>query len=268
MFIHCDYHLHTHLSNDCEIPMALQLKTAKEHGLTEVCFTDHLETDFPNLVGENLNFETYDKTLAALDRLGMTVRKGVENGLPCHKESYPKMVEELRSHHFDFILTSAHLVDDRDPYFPEYYEGGMTLHEALNKYTSALYQYLQWIPYDCYDAVGHIDYGAKFYPDPEARMHYADCPDQIDAIFRHIIPEGKCIEINTSTYRTITGPIPGLDWLKRYKELGGEFVTIGSDAHLTKHVAFRLDEAAELARAAGIRYYATFEDRKPILHKL
>ena len=154
MFIHCDYTLHTHLSNDCETPMALQLKNRQRTRPDRGVLYRPPGNRLSQPRGENLNFETYDKTLAALDRLGMTVRKGVENGLPCHKESYPKMVEELRSHHFDFILTSAHLVDDRDPYFPEYYEGGMTLHEALNKYTSALYQYLQWIPYDCYDAVG------------------------------------------------------------------------------------------------------------------
>jgi histidinol-phosphatase (PHP family) len=50
--------------------------------------------------------------------------------------------------------------------------------------------------------------------------------------------------------------------LRRYAELGGETVTTGSDAHSVQEVGAGLKEAEELIRAAGLRYVATFKNRK------
>ena len=88
-------------------------------------------------------------------------------------------------------------------------------------------------------------------------------------MFRYIIPLGKCIEVNTATYRNLgQREVPGEDWLRRYVQLGGEYITFGSDAHSPEYIHYRFDDAAEMARRAGVKYYATFERMKPVFHKL
>ncbi|MBR4018120.1 MAG: histidinol-phosphatase, partial [Clostridia bacterium] len=82
----------------------------------------------------------------------------------------------------------------------------------------------------------------------------------------YLIENGRSIEINTSAWRN--DPSWGLSVISRYRELGGEYVTIGSDAHQPERVGGRVSEAMELAKAAGIEYIATFKDMKPIMHKI
>lgn len=43
---------------------------------------------------------------------------------------------------------------------------------------------------------------------------------------------------------------------------------MGADAHKPGQVGRRIDEALDLARAAGIPYVATFQALQPTLHRL
>ena len=72
--------------------------------------------------------------------------------------------------------------------------------------------------------------------------------------------------INTASWKG--GGAWGLEILRRYRARGGEFVTVGSDAHAPARVGSRIPEAIELARAAGIPYLATFDKMRPVLHPL
>lgn len=264
----CDYHLHTAYSGDCKTPMPDQLKKAAELGLEEICFTDHSELNYPDHSTKfNLDIPAYRKGFESLPDLGVRVRWGVEAGLPCSEQEAREHAEILSGRGFDFIIASAHLVEGLDPYYPDYYVG-KTRAAANARYVEALYKYLRWFPDDLFDAVGHVDYGSKFSPDKTAVLYYSDCPDVLDELFKYTVECGKCIEVNTSMYRKLGKEIPGRDWLTRYRELGGDYVTFGSDAHFTEHMAYRFDDAVELVKAAGIRYYATYEKRKPAMHRL
>ncbi|MPN57136.1 Histidinol-phosphatase [bioreactor metagenome] len=143
----------------------------------------------------------------------------------------------------------------------------MSPHDQCSLYLEELLCCLkQW---DDYSVVGHICYPQRW-PRGENvfTMRYEDFAEQADALLRHIIQSGHGIEVNTSMYRKLGKEIPGRDWLTRYRELGGDYVTFGSDAHFTEHMAYRFDDAVELVKAAGIRYYATYEKRKPAMHRL
>ncbi|MDI9488460.1 MAG: histidinol phosphate phosphatase, partial [Bacillota bacterium] len=56
--------------------------------------------------------------------------------------------------------------------------------------------------------------------------------------------------------------------LKRYKELGGEIITIGSDAHLPQHLCYDFDKAEALLKNLGYKYYTIFKEGKPNMIKL
>lgn len=264
----CDYHLHTNFSLDSETPILDQLHRAAELGLEEICFTDHSENVWPDgTLRFTLDIPAYRKAVSELPDLGVRVRWGVEFGIPCDEETTKEHIDLIRAADFDFVIASAHLVDGQDPYFPCFYEG-RTVTQANAFYVEILLKYIRRLPPDVFCSVGHVDYGSKFNPDKTAIMRYSDCPDHLDALFAHVIQNGKCIEVNTSLYRKLGKDIPGMDWLTRYRELGGEYVTFGSDAHIPAHMGYRFEDAAELAKAAGIKYYATFEHMQPTMHKL
>jgi len=265
----CDYHVHTEMSTDSQTPLAEQVAQAYRLGLKEICLAEHLEINFPDGRNWRIDVQDYVSRYRAVKSNGVRVKLGVEAGIACLPEDLPTLEADLRSVELDFVLASCHLVNRMDPYKPEFYEG-RTIEESFSAYIGAILEHLRKIDPSLYCVVAHIDYpskGSNAYPDP--RLFYAYAPDEIDALFRYIIPLGKGIEINTSAYRKLGSlPYPGLDWLKRYVELGGEFVTIGSDAHTPQHVAFELDAAADLARAAGVKYFATFDRMVPEFHRL
>ena len=85
-----------------------------------------------------------------------------------------------------------------------------------------------------------------------------------DAAASRLAERGKALEINTSGLR---GPIgetsPTLKYVKRFRELGGEYVTLGSDAHVTNHLGCAIPARQELLRDCGFRYFTTFDRMKP-----
>ena len=132
------------------------------------------------------------------------------------------------------MIGSSHLVHRRDPYFPDYYEG-RTEEEAYREYFTSILENLA--AFDCFDVYGHIDYVVRYGPNKNQNYSYGKYADILDNILRTLIHKGKGIEINTGGFKYGLGhPNPTEGVLKRYRELGGEIITIGADAHKPEHV--------------------------------
>ena len=81
---------------------------------------------------------------------------------------------------------------------------------------------------------------------------------------KHLIENGKCLEVNTGGFKYGLGePNPCAGILKRYRQLGGELVTIGSDAHEPRYLGYDFSRAAALLTDLGFRYYTVFQQRMP-----
>jgi len=121
-----------------------------------------------------------------------------------------------------------------------------------------------------FDAVAHIGYAAKFSPftGDDRPLRYRDAPDAFDAILKHVIDLGKCLEINTSGYKTTGDCFPHTTILKRYIELGGEAFTFGSDAHDTDRDYEMIEDAKAQIKALGGKYQVSFDQRKATYHPL
>lgn len=267
----CDYHIHTLISSDCNVSPKEQIESAVTCGLEEICFTEHLEINFHRGEEWHTDIQNYYKIFQELDTKGLRVKFGVEAGISCEEDDLAELKEELNSVPFDYVLACAHAVKGADPFMPTFFEN-KTREQVFKDYLSVLLKGVKGLGTENYSAIAHIDFPAKGMGAlglKEPFLRYSDAADEIDSLFQYIIPLGKCIEINTSSYRKLNGfPIPGNDWLRRYVEFGGEFVTFGSDAHLKEHVGGYFKEAIELARNAGIKYYATYDRMVPTLHKL
>lgn len=264
-----DYHLHTAFSFDSNSPLENQIQAAIDHGMAEICLTDHYEPPYPGLPLWQFDLAERAKALTAphITELAqkITIRQGAEVGLldiPGYREHIHRLVEQ---YHLDFIIASCHMCQGEDPYYPEFFHG-QTRAQGFSRYLKELAHLVTTI--DDFSVVGHIDYPSKGCPYADKMLRYADAPDEIDCLFRYIIDHGKGIEINTSIFRALGEDKLDIAWLKRYKELGGEIITIGSDAHDPAPVGYGWDAAAALLKEAGFSYTATFCQMQPVFHKI
>ena len=169
----------------------------------------------------------------------------------------------LSDNSFDQIIASVHYIEKTDPYYGGYYEG-KDWKEAYGKYLETIYREMVWLK--DFDIMGHYDYIVRYASYPVTSIRYRDFSDIFDEIFRFLIYEGKALEINTKSYEGHRGRIVGLDdnVLHRYREMGGEIVSLGSDSHEPSRVGAGFVLHAEHLKALGFRWTAHYENRKLI----
>lgn len=256
-----DYHVHCSYSADCKITMQEQLDAARAKGVTHLCFADHADFDGNPQAPADLKARNEEMLRLAPLYPGIQLFCGMEIGMK-DEEANRLAYEHAKDCHLDFIIGSLHLINGVKIYDPRYFEG-KTKDEIVESYLSNL---IKCAKVTEFSVLGHFDFCVKYAPYEDRSVNYRDYPDHFDELFRIILEKGSSIEMNTSAWQT--SPAWGFDVLKRFRELGGEYITIGSDAHTIRRVGNRLEEAAELARAAGIPYLATFKNLKPVMHRL
>lgn len=272
MPITADYHLHTLHSGDCETKMEDVILAAIKKGLTHIAFTEHNDFDYPTAPGEPedmflLNVDSYLYELLGLrgkyqDQI--RIQFGIEIGL--QKECVRKNAILAKSHEFDFIIASSHVLNGIDPYYGKFYEGRDEV-EANREFFSSIFENIKAMPN--FDVCGHLDYILRYAPNKNANFHLEDYSDIFDQIFNYLIENEKGIECNTAGFRNGLGTTnPSLPLIKRYRELGGEIITIGSDAHTIDAVGTNLLEAEAILKEAGFKYYSVYENRLPEFKKL
>ena len=264
--IQADFHTHTNFSDDSQASAQMQLDAALEHGLTSLCFTDHEDYAYPT--GEfQLNVPEYTKTMETLrdayaGRIQIAI--GMEAGL--RPDYVNEITSVVSSYPFDFVIGSTHVVRGQDPYVASYWQG-RTEKESIRLYLEETLANIRC--FDCFDVYGHIDYVIRYVPSGHTSYSYIEYCDILDEILRLLIAKGKGIECNTGGFKYGLGhPNPHEDLIRRYVELGGEILTIGSDAHAPQHIAYDFHRLPDLLAACGVRYYTTFLGRKPIFHRL
>ena len=116
-----------------------------------------------------------------------------------------------------------------------------------------------------FDIMAHITYPLRYITGEYGTVIDMKRYDGIiGEIFRMLIRNGRGIEINTSGLRQKIGvTMPDAPLVKRYYELGGRILTIGSDAHCADDLGKGIAEGIELAKACGFSEIAVFKGRKP-----
>lgn len=261
-----DYHVHSGWSFDAEGTLASIADAAEKAGLSEICFTEHIEPCQPYGLDWDgfIAFEEYAAEISRAAALhpGLIIRTGLELGLS--PETLPQIRRYMTGKKCDFIVASQHIIRGLDPYDSDYFEH-KTKKQAESLYLQELIKSLRG--FKPYSVVGHIGYVDKRSP-YHSPLRYSDHSDLIDEILREAIVSGHGIEINTSSFENLGVPMPPPDIVGRYLELGGEIITIGSDAHQKQQVGSGFDDALEMLRSLGARYVCTFKDMKPIFRPI
>ena len=264
MSVRYDYHLHSDFSGDSHTPAIEMVRRALALGLDGMCFTEHHDHDHPDYgIDFNLDFDAYFRQMELLksrfaDRL--RICSGVEFGLMKHLP--PVLASLSKRYPFDFIIASLHFVNGKDPYYPDFFEG-RSEHDCYAEFLRTEYETLKCFPPDSYDTLGHMDFVVRYGPNRNLNYSYEAYADCIDPLLRYLIDNGKCLEVNTGGLKYGLGePNPCTGVLRRYRELGGERITIGSDAHAPEHLCYDFDKAAALLKELGFKWYTVFCNRK------
>ncbi len=277
-----DYHLHTEFSDDSIMNLENLIRAAKDKNVKKICITDHVE---PHEIkggfegeGETLKIKT-EKYLAKIkevieketkmdmEKPGLCITRGVELGLS--PDTLKKSSQYVSLYPFDYVLASIHEiggVDVNEKGLHEEKDG----EELIFQFLEETYRCIK--DFDEFDSLGHLDLIRRYikrYKGVNDIIYTSNHKPIIDDILKLIIQRGKGIEVNSSGYRYgLMGPMPSFEIIKRYGELGGEIITMGSDAHEEAFVGDKLLNIREILLEAGFSYVFSFENRKPMAHKL
>ena len=260
-----DSHVHSDNSPDGNHSITYLGIAAQEMDLFGLCVTDHCEA-------QAYREERYDKSIfqsvfeckKACRVFGESLKicVGIELGQPMQGIEAAKTV--LDSQSFDFVLCSVHnLPGKKDFYYLNY--AAMTDGDIHDMMTAYFEEVLQSAKQADFDSLAHLTYPLRYLVGEQGRAvdleRYAPA---IDEILRVLAGRGKALELNTSGLRQPYGvTLPQGAVLTRFRELGGQYITIGSDAHYNQDLAAGFAQGFALAKAAGFESYAYFEGREP-----
>lgn len=271
-----DNHNHSEFSFDGKrTSVEKSTLAAADAGLGGVAFTDHCDFFVPAMKAEHEQLvpETFDVNAqqAEIDRVQalidgriegerkFRILKGIEIGM--HEDCHGEIRRTLGENSFDQVIASVHYLDGIDPFYGGYYEG-KDWKEAYGHYLETIWKEMTWLK--DFDIMGHFDYVVRYAPYSSTSLLYRDFSDILDEMFRYLIQEGKALEINTKSYQEYNGRLVTIDTevLKRYRELGGEIVSFGSDSHDAHRIGHAIMEHALLLKSLGFRWSAHYESRR------
>lgn len=266
--MYSDVHIHTAFSSDSTTAVEDQIERAIRRGMKQICITDHQDYDYPPwhsiyLLNETGDMESYLKKLqevreAYADRIEILI--GIEFGLQRHLVE--RHNREYHLYPFDMVIGSTHCFSGRDTEDQTLYEG-RPKEEAVREYFQTELDNIALT--DGYDTIGHLDFVLRDIPGKNSDFSYAQYADILDELLKTAIRKEKALELNTkSLVIGMRDSSPGREVFRRYRELGGELVTLGSDAHFPERIGACFDVAGEILKDAGFRYYCIYRKHQPV----
>lgn len=258
-----DLHIHSIYSND-SYPWSTTsniCEWAVSKGLKGICFTDHIDIDYPDYI-EVFDYEKYNNeidNLISKYNKKIEIYKGIELGMQPHLSEENAVFSSKSG--IDFVLGSIHVVDKKELYMSDFLQGRSN-HQGILAYFEDLKKSID--AFNDFDSLGHIDVVRRYLINGEEDFKFNIYQDYIAEILKTLIIYGKGIEINTSGKRyglSSFHPLPEI--LILYRMLGGEIITIGSDAHRPDDLAYGFSEVLDLLKSLGYKYYCIFKKRKP-----
>jgi histidinol-phosphatase (PHP family) len=234
-----DYHIHSNYSGDSNMPMLEACEKAINLGLKEITFTDHVDLDWPGeFKFEIIDITNYLNEIESMQKnfSNISIKKGIEMGIQPH--TIQSSEDILTKFKFDYVIASVHCVDNLDIMKSEYYNG-KSVKEAYRRYFEEVLYAVTHFNNFC--ILGHIDMIRRYIPDTARReINYNDFSDVLDEVLINLVKKNKGLEVNTSGLRYgLDSFHPTIEFIKRFRELGGEIITIGSDAHNTDSVGYK-----------------------------
>lgn len=257
-----DMHTHTDNSPDGNHSAMYMAEVAERNGIECVAFTDHCEVDwFYKDEYDKRSVQSYfevSKAKAAFEGR-LDILRGIELAQPHY---IPELAEKIiNSFEYDVIIGSIHNLREKQDFYHFQSFDGFVIEDLMNEYFDEIINMIQW---GNIDVVAHITYPFRYIFNicgyVEDINKYSD---KVDEILKLCAEKDKALEINMGGLKyPINKPSPDIETIKRYKELGGKLVSVGSDSHYAERIGFGIPRAYEIAREAGFDFVARFNKRK------
>jgi histidinol-phosphatase (PHP family) len=261
-----DYHVHSDFSKDARMSMDSACRQAVKIGLCEMAFTEHVDKYYPDRgyvwdFDVPLYFEQLDQMKKKWGSK-LALISAVEVGL--HEKTLKDSREFTDRHPFEFILGSLHIIGDTDLHNGDYFRDKGD-QDAVDTYYLTINRCVRAYPH--FNVLGHLDLIRRYahYLHDPGNVRWEKDDDLVEDTLKTLIASERGIEVNLSGYRDggIQSPMPEMRIIKRYRELGGEIITLGSDAHTERYIGRKFDLGLHLLQEAGFRYLTTFRHRQP-----
>ncbi|HAN21319.1 MAG: hypothetical protein A2Y15_07245 [Clostridiales bacterium GWF2_36_10] len=272
-----DYHMHSLYSGDIPKGKGNSVdelcETAIARGFTEIAITDHCDIDgiyygaFPKLDINGVYRDILRVREKYFDKLSLLF--GIEIGQASHMPLETNLL--LERYPFDYVIGSVHsvrgIIDFAELKINEVTDAELLL--LWDKYILEMKELIHW---GNFCTLAHITYPFR-YLKFAGREKLLDLENKgrelFEEILKAIIQKGISLEVNTSGIRQGLGQtMPNDDLIRFYKELGGEMITIGSDAHYARDLGVDIKETREKLKAFGFKYITRYKNRKPFLEKM
>ena len=267
-----DQHVHSRHSFDSRADPSACVETALARGLAGLTFTEHLDTHPDEWRDCVYNDEAYSATIRDLrTRFGdrIFIGKGIE---VCYQPERMGFIQDfLAAHRFDVVLLSVHYFGPppaRPVHVREHWqnldpETGTRLYLEHVLEAATFCAKLHGRAGRVFDVLGHLDM-VKRYTQRFLGLNMVSLfPDLTDEILRACLAADLVPEVNTSSLRQgLEETMPGDNVVRRYAELGGRAMSLGSDAHPAESVGAGFPRALAALRAAGIAHIAVYQERR------
>ncbi len=265
-----DLHMHTSSSFDGNYSAAEMTESCIKNELATIAFTDHFDVDFYERHNLGTRQQTsYEDICSVKEKYSDKIRilRGIEMGQPTYDIELTE--KSLARYEYDFVIGSIHNLREM-PDFGDLNYKEMPLDEIYSLLDRYFEEELILAKWNGFDTLAHLTYPMRYIV--QAGRNEVDLSryDEItDEIFKTLIANGKALEINTSGLRQPIGKtMPTENYVRRFRELGGELLTLGSDAHFTEHTGAGIDEGYAIAERCRFEYVTYFKDRKPVQVKI
>ena len=265
-----DYHVHSRISPDAGCSMAEMAEAAIRAGMNELCFTDHVEPVAWNgrdpiefYDWDALSQEFQEAQDAAGDRIRL--RLGIELGEAVL--DLPRTAALLAgAPELDFIIGSTHILSERFSNVDMYFFHPKDEEEALLGIADYLKLVKRTAEWGQFNVLGHLTLPLRYLNENQGfHLSFDGFEAEVEDLLRTLIRSGCGIELNTNRGHT---PLPDKKWLQMYRDLGGEIITLGTDAHTPEFVGCAVQARQQLLRQCGFTKFCTFEKQQPIWHSL
>ncbi len=256
-----DQHCHTIYSPDAskESTFEAYIASAEKKGLSHLTFTDHVDYEANAKIFDQIpDFTAFENALKAVQKnTNVKLQMGVELGYQPHV--LDRMNALVGAHDFDLVILSVHYVRGLDPYDGSLFEG-RSLDDALTLYFKTVLEAIQ--VFDDFQILAHIDYVFRYLDHGIEGLNMDHFIHILDAIFKTLIKKNKVLEVNTAPYRkpyAVSEPVYAL--IKRYYDVGGRLISLGSDAHHPDDLIADFHQAAKKLQTLGFQEVVFIESR-------
>jgi histidinol-phosphatase (PHP family) len=251
-----DAHVHTDLSPDSDVPIDDYARQAVERNIAEIAITDHIDFDPSAPAFAFSTFAQRERTVRdAAERWGpqgVAIRFGVE--VTWDRRWEADIRDHLARHAYDFVIGSVHVYRD-SVYSAERVGSWVAAQHSLADVVAPYFdEVTAGASTGLFDAMGHIDFVKRYLIPHVTPDQLAAAPELYEPMLLALVASGTALEVNTSGLRQDAAEsYPSRAIVARFHELGGERITVGSDAHRAEHFGWALEEGYAAAYAAGFR---------------